>query len=121
MLLIMKNHKKSLTRHSTQLGLRVCECETTAYDETCNDLQCYDTGQKGMNYGKDSWGWGGVLWLYIRTLRTLITASLFCVLELRGHKHGIHEVSDLNESHTVLLYYNEVFSLFKSVVFNGHF
>lgn len=120
MLLIMKNkkHKKSLTRRSTQLGLRVCEA--AACDETCNDLQSYDTGQKGMNYGKDSWGWGGVLWLYIRSPRTLITASV-CVSELREHKHGIHEVSDLNESHTVLLYYNEVFSLFKSVVFNGHF
>ncbi len=79
MLLIMKNknHKKSLTRRSTQLGLRVCEA--AACDETCNDLQCYDTGQKGMNYGKDSWGWGGVLGLYIRTLRTLITARCLCI------------------------------------------
>ncbi len=45
--------------------------------------------------------------------------QFFCVSELREHKHGIHEVSDLNESHTVLLYNNVVISLFKSVVFNG--
>lgn len=35
-------------------------CQAILYDETCNDLLCYDTGQTGNDYWNDRRSWAGV-------------------------------------------------------------